>query len=78
MMGILGPYSPFLVGGSGLSFRGGVKIASGGRVPSGPFRGGSPPSDPPLCPPMIPYVIFVEESTITEVLTIRPEEFPQI
>ena len=24
MMGILGPYSPFLVGGSGLSFRGGA------------------------------------------------------
>ena len=43
MMGILGPYSPFLVGGSGLSFRGGVKIASGGRVPSGPFREGRPP-----------------------------------
>ena len=48
MMGILGPYSPFLVGGSGLSFRGGgVKIASGGRVPSGPFRGGPPPPGPP-------------------------------
>ena len=49
MMGILGPYSPFLVGGSGLSFRGGgVKIASGGRVPSGPFRGGG---RSPLAPP---------------------------
>ena len=41
--GFLGPYSPFLVGGSGLS------IASGGRVPSGPFRGGPPP------PPMLTY-----------------------
>ena len=44
MMGILGPYSPFLVGG--------VKIASGGRVPSGPFRGGPNPPGPPLCPRM--------------------------
>ena len=32
MMGILGPYSTFLVGGSGLSFRGGggSKLVQGG------------------------------------------------
>ena len=41
MIGILGPYSPFLEGGSGLSFRGGVKIASGrgGPMPMLPTYG---------------------------------------
>ena len=44
MIGILGPYSPFLVGGSGLSFGGGVKIASGGTL-----QGGAAAPWPPLC-----------------------------
>ena len=49
-MGIL--TALFSRGRSGLSFRGGIKIASGGRVPLGPFRGASP-HWPPLCPCMI-------------------------
>ena len=57
MMGILGPYSAFLVRGSGLSFRGGVKIASGGRVPSGPFRGGAAPPMPTYV--QVPYDIVL-------------------
>ena len=53
MMGIFGPYSPFLVGGSGLSFRGGgSKLHQGGGSLRNPSEGGRPPCPPP-CPRMI-------------------------
>ena len=42
--GFLGPYSPFLVGGSGLSFRGGSKLLQGGGSLRDPSGGAGPPS----------------------------------
>ena len=42
MMGIFGPYSPFLVGGSGLSFRGGgSELLQGGGSLWDPSGGGA-------------------------------------
>ena len=49
MMGILGPYSPFLVGGSGLSFRGGgSKLLQGGGSLRDPSGGADQPWPPPV------------------------------
>ena len=77
-MGILGPYSPFLVGGSGLSFRGGVKIASGGRVPSGPFRGGPPPLAPSCAHVWSGVSKFLPKTSPNGLTTLAESTYPEI
>ena len=47
MMGNLGPYRPFLVGGQVWVLEGGVKIASGGGSLRDPSGGGRPTPGPP-------------------------------
>ena len=50
MIGILGPYSPFLVGGSGLSFRGGGQNCFRGEGPFATLQGRAVPPWPPPMP----------------------------